>query len=468
MSTASLSGLLTRVGSLTESDVRELEKLAESYPYCQTAHLLLAKALYDRGSVLAGQKLRRAATGAPDRRLLRQLLAHTPTAPSTAPPVSETPGLAISTTGELVTPAPEAEVPMEEVTAAVEPAAATEVEPTAAEVVTLETEPAPTAAVVVTLETEPAPTAADVITAEPEVEPTAADVVTAEPEPAPTAAVVVTEEPEVEPTAAVVVTAEPEVEPTAEGEAAAVPAPEAVAETAVAPPVVATAVAPPPAGPVLVDFDLVPDTSPAAVERLLFDTDDEAPAGLALLTAEPPAPAPVSVPLPDLAPDPALAYWVSSSRLGVELTAADFAPTAADGVPDTVPAPDLTAPWLPTAPPDARWPEHIAAHQPAPPAPAPRRPFDHQFALIERFLREKPRLRAIDPTRPLPEKLPDLAQQSTRRDEGVVSESMARILARQGKTARAVAMYENLQARLPEKAAIFAARIAALRNPPAD
>ena len=103
---------------------------------------------------------------------------------------------------------------------------------------------------------------------------------------------------------------------------------------------------------------------------------------------------------------------------------------------------------------------------PAAPPLAERRPFDHQFALIDRFLREKPRLRAVDPTRPLPEKLPDLAHKSTRADEiGVVSESMARILARQGKTARAVAMYEQLQARLPEKAAIFAAQIAALRGP---
>ena len=69
--------------------------------------------------------------------------------------------------------------------------------------------------------------------------------------------------------------------------------------------------------------------------------------------------------------------------------------------------------------------------------------------------------------RPLPDKLPDLASKSTKPDEGVVSESMARILARQGKTARAVAMYEQLQARLPEKAAIFAAQIAALRGPAA-
>lgn len=439
MTTASLSGLLTRVRSLTDADVRELEKLADSYPYCQTAHLLLAKALHDRGSVLAGQKLRRAATGAPDRRALRRLLLSPSESPTEDSPLasasSETPALAVSADGELVAhpvtePVGESEAPVaESVSESFEsematPAAASEVEGEAAE------------------------ESSESLIESPEQSPTE---VTAE---------VMTEEET--PVAEAFVEAEPAVEvenamalpPVAETEVVEIEAQNSLMEVPVTESVPTT---------VLADFDLVPDTSPAAVDLLLFEPDEHAtPAGLSLLPAE----EPVAVPtLPLLAPDPAIAYWLPVSRLGVELTAADFAPTTADGVSDPAPAADLTQAWLQQAPPDARWTEHVAAHHPPAPDPVARRPFDHQFALIERFLREKPRLRAVDPTRPLPDKLPDLASHSTRADDvSLVSESMARILARQGKTARAVAMYEQLQARLPEKAAIFAAQIAALRS----
>ena len=373
--TPSLSGLLQRARALTDADVRELEKLADSYPYCQTAHLLLAKALHDRGSVLAGQKLRRAATGAPDRRALRRLLLSPPAvlaeveaAPSTE---VEAPALAVSPAGELV--------------------------------------PHPAS--------EPTP--------EPTLE---------------LPAVAVEELPTVEPPAASPIGAELRADAPVEAELSDLSVPSLLLTEAAD---AATETDAPAA--VLADFDLVPDTAPA--DLLLFpEDDDQTPAGLALLAPVAHiAPAP---PVPALAPDPAVAYWLPVSRLGAELTAADFAA-------------DLGHAWLPDAPPDARWAEHAAAHLP-PPVPVERRPFDHQFALIDRFLREKPRLRALDPTRPLPDKLPDLAQRSTRPDEGVVSEAMARILAKQGKTARAVAMYEQLQARLPEKAAIFAAQIAAL------
>ncbi len=448
MTTASLSGLLTRVGSLTNADVRELEKLADSYPYCQTAHLLLAKALHDRGSVLAGQKLRRAATGAPDRRALRRLLLLTAPAESLVEAgtdagvnIGPAPALAVSAAGELVAH-PEAE----------EPAASAE-----SGAVDVEVE-APTEALVEadTQIEEPAVEATalveeSVIEATAPFEEPVADLETyAE------ASAMTNEEPTAdivtEPTAELVADAETELRVERDGQL----------EMLASSPETPIADADPAPAPVLADFDLVPDTTPAAGELRLFEDDEHAaPVGLTLLPVE----VSVAPTAPALEPDPAVAYWVSSSRLGVELTAADFAPTAADGISDPPPAADLTAPWLPLAPPDARWTEHVAAHQPPAPDPAERRPFDHQFALIDRFLREKPRLRALDPTRPLPEKLPDLALSSTRPDDaGVVSESIARILARQGKTARAVAMYEQLQARLPEKAAIFAARIAALRG----
>jgi len=74
MTRSTLLQLLAHPASLTEANVRELEQLAQAFPYCQTAHLLLAKAAHDQGSMLASQRLRRAATYAADRALLRQLI----------------------------------------------------------------------------------------------------------------------------------------------------------------------------------------------------------------------------------------------------------------------------------------------------------------------------------------------------------------------------------------------------------
>ena len=88
MTRATLLQLLAQPTSLTGADVRALEELAEAFPYCQTAHLLLAKAAHDQGSMLAGQRLRRAATYAADRTLLRQLIElPVPVAVAATPPI---------------------------------------------------------------------------------------------------------------------------------------------------------------------------------------------------------------------------------------------------------------------------------------------------------------------------------------------------------------------------------------------
>ena len=78
MTRATLLRLLAHPTALNGADVRALEELAEAFPYCQTAHLLLAKAAHDQDSMLAGQRLRRAATYAADRTLLRQLVEAAP------------------------------------------------------------------------------------------------------------------------------------------------------------------------------------------------------------------------------------------------------------------------------------------------------------------------------------------------------------------------------------------------------
>lgn len=74
MNKAAFLDILNHVSSISEQEVIELEKLALNFPYCQSAHLLLAKAAYDRGSMLSNQRLRRAAACAANRQLLKKLI----------------------------------------------------------------------------------------------------------------------------------------------------------------------------------------------------------------------------------------------------------------------------------------------------------------------------------------------------------------------------------------------------------
>jgi tetratricopeptide (TPR) repeat protein len=74
MNKAAFLDILHHVSSITEQEVIELEKLALNFPYCQSAHLLLAKAAYDKGSMLSNQRLRRAAACAANRQLLKKLI----------------------------------------------------------------------------------------------------------------------------------------------------------------------------------------------------------------------------------------------------------------------------------------------------------------------------------------------------------------------------------------------------------
>jgi len=74
MNKAAFLSILHHVSAITDQEISELEQLALNFPYCQSAHLLLAKAAYDRGSMLSNQKLRRAAACATNRQLLKKLI----------------------------------------------------------------------------------------------------------------------------------------------------------------------------------------------------------------------------------------------------------------------------------------------------------------------------------------------------------------------------------------------------------
>ncbi|MDQ4140981.1 MAG: hypothetical protein M3142_10700 [Bacteroidota bacterium] len=74
MNKSALLHMMNHVSALSDHDVEELEKLVKNFPYCQTAHLLIAKASYDKGNMLSNQKLRKAAAYATNRHLLKKLI----------------------------------------------------------------------------------------------------------------------------------------------------------------------------------------------------------------------------------------------------------------------------------------------------------------------------------------------------------------------------------------------------------
>src|SRR5690606_41284536 len=66
--------LIKQVSDISDQQQSELEQVAATFPYCQTAHLLLAQSAYDKGSMLSTQRLRRASAYATDRQLRKRLI----------------------------------------------------------------------------------------------------------------------------------------------------------------------------------------------------------------------------------------------------------------------------------------------------------------------------------------------------------------------------------------------------------
>ncbi|GAB3833457.1 hypothetical protein [Hymenobacter jeollabukensis] len=512
MNRASLLHILDHASGISEAEVRELEQLAAAFPYCQTAHLLLAKAAHDRGSMLAGQRLRRAATYAADRELLRALIEqpaadrlavsaeavaapYSPAAPvaetvavraadqasstdslvaAEEPEVSEVTAPAADQTATAATAAPpdalvaapdagSARVPApdsahsaaetsavgadsaaeeqlaDEAAIAASAEASSDIPVATTEEEVFDAEAAAAAGASKTAEEladiEPIdvePT--DVAPADTPVKPTAdspgTELTAAEAEPVSTDTapeVITTAEPEVAPAA-------PETDLTMPGAAAeAVPAP-LVAQLAAADelPLAAPPIRPPvEAGSSRFEFGLgdAPEPDPAY-----------------LLPEIPEAPAPGTI--PPYRADELLAYALSSgSRFGAALT---------------LRVAELTQD-LPTAAtwhPDAALQAHAAAHRPAPPA------LPSSLALIDKFLRSQPRIKTAQRPAPTDSPQADLSVRSTSAAPSLASESLAKIMVRQGKIGRAIEIYEQLMQRQPEKKAYFAAQIDLLNQQP--
>ncbi|MBF9140018.1 hypothetical protein [Hymenobacter properus] len=523
MTRATLLQVLARPTALGPAEVRELEQLAQAFPYCQTAHLLLAKAAHDQGTMLAGQRLRRAATYAADRALLRRLIEEVE---PTAPAVEIAHEIAPEEPAHVHVPAPE---PLPAASVTVEPAmpaampapvavvtpvaAETEVTPVAAATVETAASPTPVVAPEVVVSTPlMAPVAApSPIELPPVAEPTATPeppVVEAAPEPETQVTVVtpaaeltpapITEaapEPEVaaaaeEPTVAEVVAPviEPELPavlvdqegadiPPAALQAEPLPAEQPEASSAEEPdlPAQAPAIRPPAeAGEARFEFGLSEPPPPPPAYELPGLVDEWAAAAVTLSLAGPepvadflPVGTGTAPAQPALTPaaftgDEVIGYGLGeSSRLGFSMQLmnllTDKAEREAAEMPLAEPPPDPLPPVGTFFEPDPLLLDHWATHRPLPPA------LPSSLDLINNFLKRQPRLTRPAMLPPAPGGQTDLSARSTRAEPDLVSENLARIFVRQGKTARAIEIYEKLMLKQPEKMAYFAAQIQSLQ-----
>lgn len=443
MTRASLLHILDHVNRISDTEVRELEQLAATFPYCQTAHVLLAKAAHDRGSMLASQRLRRAATYAADRELLRQLLEQSslpsetvlvPDGPAATAGTSATLPLTLpEATPNFTTLSVEAETAEEEVfSAGGTPSSASETEterPAAdilSEVLPIPAEqalPAEEEPVTVVTQLMPLPEAAPVDA------PVEAPVLVLSAADSPLAELNVEAVPD--PPAVALANAPADAPPFTDPDSAA-PADEVL--PALAPPIRPPAEA----GISRFEFGFSKPELPAPSSYQLADLEEE---------GELPTLASVTPPQPGLAPfraDEDLGYALSAgSRLGYDLQ-------PHDGY-------TLDLPLDVFFEPDALLLAYIRNNQPKPAA--------SSLDLINRFLKTQPRIKTPAGV-PLPaEEQADLSARSTSGAPALASESLAKIMVKQGKKDKAIEIYERLMERQPEKKAYFAEQIQQLQQP---
>ena len=374
MTRATLLHLLAHPATLAGPDVRALEELAQAFPYCQTAHLLLAKAAHDQGSMLAAQRLRRAATYAADRGCLRELIeAPALVVEAVLAEEAAVAGLATTSGGDLppALPATSTEVYSNALAEEVSEFDLQDLTPTEHEL---------------THSLEQAEPVKDEVLNTPLVEA------------------------ELPPQA-------PPIRPPAEAAAARL------------------------------EFGLADEEPAEIIAYRLPELDEPVPAADGASQSLTPR-------LPAFGGVADVGYAPSEgSRLGFGLVATDAAELMLPSA-SLPPANEFFAP-------DALLLAHMAAEQ----APTLAKP--SSLDLINSFLQRAPvasRRRAMPtPAMPDTEAQADLSVRSTRAEPDLASENLARILARQGKNERAIAVYERLMVKHPEKMAYFAAQIESLR-----
>ncbi|GAB3531593.1 hypothetical protein GCM10027443_14150 [Pontibacter brevis] len=462
--------LIQQAANISDQQTEELEKMAATFPYCQTAHLLLAKSAYDKGSMLSTQRLRRASAYATNRQVLKRIIYTSPAfAPVFDEPVVE----------EQQASAPETPVTVAE--SAEQQQEALTVQPVAGNVVQSETLPEVAfedEAVLEDYASEEAPAEEAYYEEEASGE---AEVAAASQDDVYPVHASAEEEPATTPNAEEVIPFElaqlltiNSLNSTFTDLLAQKPdnqVPEAIAEDEAQPkhltfpdnfreaddelaqliaeesPVAAHGV-----------YVLEESTPAPAVEAAFSDAEDEDAATVAGNDAEPAVAAPEK---PENAPvnfafseidrmyaEDTIGYWMSSSRMGEVLQLKDEV---------TRQRPEGFHPELIL--------EYTKTHELEEKPEEPKAPsLHHQLNIIDQFLKLNPRLKTMNNIKMKQEPQEDLSLRNSKIKKGIASESLATIFLNQGKVKKAIKIYEQLILKNPEKKSYFVEQIEKLQN----